>query len=157
MSLCIDWSIYCQPTVLSLRTLTKSTQSWQHTHAANTMGMTGMIKHIWRAEGLAGFFKGFGSSLACHVTYSFLWWVSCRSWMISWIFLCIYLFKSLLMHQFSHVTINPIFHWMNRLLFNRWASYSTTRRQVAYFFPSLPANHTILYDAVTGILAGGLL
>ena len=42
------------------------------------MGMTGMIKHIWRAEGLAGFFKGFGSSLACHVTYSFLWYVSCR-------------------------------------------------------------------------------
>ena len=38
----------------------------------------------------------------------------------------------------------------------RWASYSTTRRQVAHLFPSLPANHTILYDAVTGILAGGL-
>ena len=74
------------------------------------MGMTGMIQHIWRTEGLAGFFKGFGSSLACHVTYSFLW----------------------------------------------WACYSTTRRQVAHFFPSLPANHTILYDAVTGILAGGL-
>jgi len=72
------------------------------------MGMSGMIRHIWRTEGLGGFFKGFMSSLVCHVTYSFLW----------------------------------------------WASYSTTRRQVAHFFPTMAANHTILYDAVTGILAG---
>ena len=42
------------------------------------MGMMGMIQHIWRLEGLGGFFKGFGSSLACHVTYSFLWWVNIK-------------------------------------------------------------------------------
>ena len=38
--------------------------------------MNEMITQIYRKEGIFGFFKGFFSSLAVHVTYSFLWWVS---------------------------------------------------------------------------------
>jgi Mitochondrial carrier protein len=40
------------------------------------IGMNEMIAQIYRKEGIMGFFKGFFSSLAVHVTYSFLWWVS---------------------------------------------------------------------------------
>ena len=40
------------------------------------IGMNEMITQIYRKEGIFGFFKGFFSSLAVHVTYSFLWWVS---------------------------------------------------------------------------------
>ena len=71
----------------------------------NAIGMNEMITQIYRKEGILGFFKGFFSSLACHVTYSFTWWVS----------------------------------------------YSTTRRQVEIYFPSLQQDNKLLYDAITGI------
>ena len=66
--------------------------------------MNEMITQIYRKEGILGFFKGFFSSLACHVTYSFTWWVS----------------------------------------------YSTTRRQVEIYFPSLQRDNKLVYDAITG-------
>ena len=68
------------------------------------IGMNEMIAQIYRKEGIFGFFKGFFSSLAVHVTYSFLWWVS----------------------------------------------YSTTRRQVEVFFPTLQRDNLLFYDAITG-------
>ena len=70
------------------------------------IGMNEMISQIYRKEGVFGFFKGFFSSLAVHVTYSFLWWVS----------------------------------------------YSTTRRQVEVYFPTLQRDNLLFYDAITGMI-----
>ena len=45
---------------------------------------------------------------------------------------------------FSSLTVHVTYSFL------WWVSYSTTRRQVEIFFPTLQRDNLILYDAITG-------